>query len=110
MALTHTWKVRKLVQKNDGSGLVIQVFYKVYSTDEEYSYVNAGNIELVTENISNFVPYEQLTEDLVIGWVKDRLGPDLGNHEQINIDWINAVKNPITPITKVEQLPWEGGA
>ena len=106
MAITHTWKVKKLVQKNDGSGLVIQVFYKVYSIDNEYSYVNAGNIELETENISNFIPYQNLTEELVIQWVKDKLGPDLGNHEQINTDWINAAKNPSPSTIKVEKLPW----
>lgn len=107
MAIAHTWKVTKLVQKNDGSGLVIRVFYKVYSSDDEYSYANAGNIELETENISNFVSYQSLTEELVIQWVKDKLGPTLGNHEQINTDWINAAKNPVVPETKVENLPWE---
>lgn len=107
MAITHTWKVKKLVQKNDGSGLVIQVFYKVFSTDGQRDYASAGNVELITENISNFVPYDQLTEELVIGWVKDKLGVDLGNHEQINSDWIIAAENSIIPTTKVEELPWE---
>lgn len=106
MAITHTWTVRKLIQKNDNSGLVIQVFYKVHSTDGEYYYVSAGNIELETENISNFIPYQNLTEELVIQWVKDKLGPNLGNHEQINSDWINAAKNPVSSIIKVEKLPW----
>jgi hypothetical protein len=107
MSITHAWKIRKLIQKNDGSGLVIQVFYKVYSSDGEYDYVSAGNVELITENLLNFVPYADLTEELVIGWVKDKLGPNLGNHEQINSEWINAAKNPAIPTTKVERLPWE---
>lgn len=107
MEITHTWKVRKLVQKNDESGLVIQVFYKVYSTDGQYSYASAANIELETENLSNFVPYENLTEEMVLQWVRDKLGPDSGDLEQINADWINAARNPIPSPIKVEKLPWE---
>jgi len=107
MEITHTWKVRKLVQKNDGSGLVIQVFYKVYSTDGEYSYVSAGNIELETENLSNFVPYQDLTEEMVLQWVKDKLGSNSGDLEQMNTDWINTARNPIPSPIKVDKLPWE---
>ncbi len=107
MEIIHTWKVRKLIQKNDGSGLVIQVFYKVYSTDGEYSYASAGNIELDIEDISNYVPYQDLTEELVLQWVRYNLGPELGNHEQVNIDWITAARNPITPAIKIENLPWQ---
>lgn len=106
METTHTWTVRRLVQKNDGSGLVIQVFYKVHSTDGQYYYASSGNVELETENIFNFVPYQNLTEELVIQWVKDKLGPSLGNHEQINSDWINAAKNPVPSPVKIEELPW----
>lgn len=107
MEITHTWEVRRLIQKNDGSGLVIQVFYKVYSTDNEYTYASAGNVELDVEGISNYVPYQDLTEELVLQWVRDKLGSELGNHEQENIDWITAARNPITPSVKIENLPWE---
>lgn len=107
MEIIHIWKVRKLVQKNDGSGLVIQVYYKVYSTDGEYSYVSAGNIELETENLSNFVAYHDLTEEMVLQWVKNKLGTDSESLEQINSDWIETARNPIPPITKIEKLPWE---
>jgi uncharacterized phage-associated protein len=107
MEIAHTWKVRKLIQKNDGSGLVIQVIYKVYSTDGQYSYNSGGNVELETENLSNFVQYSDLTEELVLQWIKDKLGPNSGDLEEINTDWINAARNPIPSPTKVENLPWE---
>ena len=107
MEITHTWKVRKLVQKNDENGLVIQVFYKIYSTDGEYSYVSAGTIELGTENISNFIPYQDLTEEIVLQWIRDKLGSNSEDLEQINSDWIYNEKNPIPSSIKVEKLPWE---
>lgn len=107
MAITHTWDIRKLIQKNDSTGTVIQVYFKVHSTEDEYYYVSAGNIDLDVDNIQNFISYENLTEELVIQWVQDKLGPSLGGYEQTNIDWINAAKNPIPSDTKIENLPWE---
>lgn len=107
MEIVHDWKVRRLIQKNDGSGIVSQVFYKVHSTDGEYFAISAGNVELETNNIVDFVPYIDLTEELVIQWVKNRLGPSLGNHEQYNSDHIISIKSASPPETKEEILPWE---
>lgn len=108
MEITHTWKITKLVQKNDGTGTVIQVFYKVHSTDGEHFYVSAGNVELDAniQEWQNFIPYVDLTEEIVIEWVKSKLGPDLGNHEQINTDQINLIKNPPTSSVIIKDLPW----
>lgn len=107
MEITHNWNIRKLVQKNDGTGTVIQVYFKIYSTDGIYSYMSAGNVELDIVNIQNFVSYQDLTEELVLLWVKDKLGTQVSDYEQMNIDWINEARNPIIPPTKVEKLPWE---
>jgi hypothetical protein len=107
MEITHTWNIRKLVQKNDGSGIVIQVYFKVHSTDEEYYYVSSGSVDLDVDEIQNFISYQDLTQQQVITWVKDKLGPDLGGYQQINTNWINDKKNPSTPTTKIERLPWE---
>lgn len=106
MEITHTWKIKRLIQKNDESGLIIQVYFKLYSTDDEYSYASAGNVELDINNIKNFVSYESLTEEVVIEWVKNKLGMNCQNYEQTNIDWITSVKNKIAPAIKIQELPW----
>lgn len=107
MEITHNWVIRKLVQKNDGSGTVIQVYFKIHSIEGEYYYASAGNVELDADNIQNFISYENLTEQIVIEWVQNKLGPSLGGYEQTNTDRINLAKTLITPTTKVEKLPWE---
>lgn len=107
MEITHDWKIRRLIQKNDNSGIVKQVFYKVHSTNGEYFAISAGNIELETEDILNFIPYVDLTEELVVEWVKNKLGPNLGNHEQYNTDYILSVRSPVPPEVKEDNLPWE---
>ena len=104
--ITHTWTVERLVQLNDGSGAVTSLDYKVRSTDGTNSCDAYGSIQLETENIENFVPYESLSEEIVIGWVKEKLGESLGGHEVNNAAWIDAVANPPAPTTISTELPW----
>jgi hypothetical protein len=106
MAITHTWSIRELVQLNDNSGTVVRVQYNVNSTDGTISTKSEGGVELETENIDNFISYESLTEELVLGWVKEKLGPNLGNHEVNNAAWIDSVANPPAPRTINSPLPW----
>lgn len=108
MEITHNWKITKLVQKNDNTGLITEVFYKVHSYDGEYYYVSSGKVHLDTdlEENQNFVPYVDLSEEMVIEWVKSKLGPELGNHEKINEQRINSIKNPSNSPTIVQDLPW----
>ena len=106
MAITHTWSIGELVQLNDNSGTVVRVQYNVNSTDGTISTKSGGGVELETENIDNFISYESLTEELVLGWVKEKLGPNLGKHEVNNAAWIDSVVNPPAPRTINSALPW----
>jgi hypothetical protein len=106
VAITHTWSIRQLEQLNNGSGTVVRVQYNVNSTDGTVSTQSDGGVELNTENIENFISYEDLTEELVLGWVKEKLGPNLGNHEVNNASWIDSVVNPPAPKTISTGLPW----
>lgn len=106
MTITHTWIVKELVQLNDNSGKVVRVRYNVNSTDGNISTQSGGNVELEIDNIENFISYENLTEELVLGWIKEKLGPNLGNHEINNAAWINSVVNAPVPKTIKTELPW----
>lgn len=54
----------------------------------------------------NFTPYDQLTQEQVIGWVKDGLGPDgVANYEANVQGQINSILNP--PVSPQDTpLPW----
>lgn len=106
MAIAHTWAIRELVQLNDNSGTVVHVGYSVDSTDGNVSTQSNGSVELETGNIENFVSYESLTEEIVLDWVKEKLGENLGNHEVNNASWIDSVVNPPAPRTINSALPW----
>jgi hypothetical protein len=106
MAIAHTWSIRELEQLNNGSGTVVRVQYNVSSTDGTVSTQSGGGVELDTENIENFISYQDLTEELILDWVKEKLGPNLDNHEVNNASWIDSVVNPPAPKTISTELPW----
>jgi tRNA/tmRNA/rRNA uracil-C5-methylase (TrmA/RlmC/RlmD family) len=105
MAVTHTWSIIRLEQLNDGTETVTEVFYNVLSEDE-ISCNSSGGVQLNIDNIENFIQYQNLTEETLLGWVKEQLGENLGNHEINNAAWIDSVKNPPAPRTISQPLPW----
>jgi hypothetical protein len=107
MKITHTWSIKNLDQLNDDKKIVANVNFEVESTNGTISTRSGGMVKLETDNLSNPIPYADLTQEIVIGWVKSELGPNLGNFEVNNAAWINSVVNPPKPKTITEQLPWE---
>ena len=108
MLITHTWSIESLEQLNDETGTVTNILYTVHSTDSDsdVSCNASGVVRLITENIENFIEYQDLTEEILLGWVKEKLGENLGNHEVNNASWINSVVNPPAPRTVSKPLPW----
>ena len=73
MSVTHTWSITELKELNDGTGTVSSVSYLIQTVDNDDQTINiqsSGEIFLNTDNISNFIPYQELTESEVIGWVR----------------------------------------
>jgi hypothetical protein len=56
-------------------GFVVTVHYIVNATDDTYSASTYGTISYTQES-DKFVPYDQLTEEMVVGWVQTALGKD----------------------------------
>jgi hypothetical protein len=54
----------------------------------------------------NYIPYDQLTEEIVLKWVKETLGPQGVGSLEANIQGqINSILNP--PVSPSSQpLPW----
>lgn len=107
MPITHKWSVHQMEQLNDDSGTIVRVDYIVNSTDGNNSIQSHGTIELEVENIENFIPYENLTEEIVLNWIKIKLGSSLGGHEINNSSWVESVANPPTSNIIITNLPWQ---
>ena len=84
---------------------VVQVNYTYKGVQGEYSsQISNSLFYQVTEG--NFTPYEDLTKEIVDGWILDSLGEDgIKNYQDCIADQINNQINP--PITPTPQpLPF----
>ena len=104
MTITKTWEVNTL-QRELADGYVNKVIYRVKGTDGTYETRATGEVDL--EKPETLIPYKDLTNDFVIGWVKAKLeADDSGSVAKIEaaIDAnINAQKTP----THGLGTPWE---
>ncbi len=101
--VTHKYTINKLIQKNYDSGTVVKVEYEVETVDGDYRSKVTDDIELNVSNIQNFVKYEDLTEEIVLQWIKDIHGD---KNEIKNMIIIERQKNPPKPPTIEQPLPW----
>ena len=78
--MTTTWKISNVKVYNtlDGNSDVIYlVNYNVTATDGNGNvYVLPEEAMVDTSSITDFVPFEDLTEEIVLGWVTTDLGTD----------------------------------
>jgi len=73
MATTFTWAIANL-DRETSDGFVFTAHYTVSAADDAYSSSAYGSIGF--ERPENLVPFADLTEEQVIGWVKEALGGD----------------------------------
>ena len=102
---TFTWAINTL-ERHTADGIVYSVHYTVNATDGTYSEGAYGSIglEAPPEEGYDVVAYDDLTEEVVLGWTKTALGGD---------EKVQAVESALqaridekrTP-TKANGVPW----
>jgi hypothetical protein len=97
----YTWNVTALYTETvDGEqNYVVIANYEVVGVDGTYSASLSNIARFNTASVTPFVPYEDLTNDIVIGWIQSELGVDgVSNLEaciQGQID--SQINPPVTP-------------
>jgi hypothetical protein len=81
-------------------GFVVTVHYNVSATDGDYSASTYGTVGYTEQPDESYTPYEELTQEQVVGWVQESLGKD--TVEASLAGQIEAQKNPV----QVSGLPW----
>ena len=108
--INYTWTVNNLLTITASSqepDYVVTSFYTVTAVDGSYSssYSDAAFFE-VNQAEAGFIPYADLTEDTVIGWIKNQLGVNgVENLEASLAGQIETEKNP-PPTPENTPLPW----
>lgn len=105
---TFNWTVTQLLTETIAGeqNYVVIANYDVTGVDGEYSSSLSDSARFSTANVDNFIPYEDLTNDIVVGWIKGQLGVDgVANYEasiQGQID--SQINPPSVPVNT--PLPW----
>ena len=95
---TYNWQIVQM-DRLTSDGFVITVHYNVSAVDGNYSASTYGTCGYTQESES-FVPYNDLTQEVVVGWVQTSLGKD--TVEASLQGQIDVQKNPV----QESGLPW----
>jgi myo-inositol-hexaphosphate 3-phosphohydrolase len=72
--MNYTWNVVQM-DRLTSDGFVVTVHYTVNAVDGEYTASTYGTVGY-TQGEGSYVPYADLTEAEVVGWVQESLGKD----------------------------------
>ena len=101
MTTTTTWNIANL-ERETSDGYVFTAHYTVDANDGTYSAGAYGSIGL--ERPETLIPYSNLTKELVVGWVKDKLGTE--QVEAIEAALQAQLDEQHAP-TKAAGMPWQ---
>ena len=90
-----TWKINTLEYTNDNDKGVVTAHWDCTLLEGEYNARRYGSCSFQPDATSEgYVPFEDLTEEMVIGWVQATL--DVEQMEASLLAQIEAQKNPAT--------------
>jgi hypothetical protein len=96
---TYTWTIENLYTQTiaDEADYVVIVNYLVVGVDGEFEASLTNLAQFSTENVETFIPYADLTNEIVVGWVQSVLGIDgVANLEACIQGQIDSLINPPT--------------
>tara|TARA_Y100001973_G_scaffold47134_1_gene70263 strand:- start:47 stop:355 length:309 start_codon:yes stop_codon:yes gene_type:complete len=100
---TKTWQVNTL-QRELADGYVKKVIYRINGADGTYAFRATGEVDLPRPD--TLIPYADLTEAMVLAWVKAKLDADKeGTVASIEAAVENGVNEQKTP-TVATGTPW----
>ncbi len=108
----YTWKIKSLqaIDEVNEKDFVTTILYEVDCTEEvdekEYKASAVSSIVIEPKEEKGFVAYSDLTEEQVVGWVKQLLGTE--GVKSIEKSLASQVDKKINPpvVPVVKPLPW----
>jgi len=96
---TYLWTINQM-DRLTSDGFVVTVHYNVGATDDTYQASTYGTTSYTQTPGETYIPYDELTQAVVVGWVQEALGKD--TVEASLQGQIDAQKNPV----QESGLPW----
>ena len=102
-------KVRdEVVGNTTNTNAVVQTYWKLTGSDgtNEGTFTGATPFTSTTMPEGDvFVPFAELTEEIVIGWISDVVTGNPGYQKHIDEQITKQIRDKVTPVTEA-QLPW----
>lgn len=105
--ITYTWVIEKLdcyPEQEGQSDVVFNIYWRLNASDGQYAASVYGSTLTTYTQGEPFTPYQYLTQEQVVGWLVEGLGPDqVAQYEAVLAQDIAA---QINPPTISPPLPW----
>jgi len=105
MSTTYTTTIKQMYTVPNPTGYVVNVVFKVEGTDGTHTAEIYGNIQFTPEqNEQGFIPYSQLTQAEVLGWINEATNNQENYYANIDGQINSMVNPPVSPSS--QPLPW----
>lgn len=107
MTITYNWVVTQMDAYPHAYGeydVVFNVHWTLFGTDGQYSGVLYSATHVQNDPAEPFVPYTDLTQEQVLGWVQDALGPEGIAEAEANV--AKQIEDQANPPYVTPPLPW----
>lgn len=110
MLITYTWKVTGVKTTTQGqyANAVVQTYWKKIGTDEDGctgTFSGATPFTAADVPADQFVPFDQLTEEIVLGWIQTAVDSNPSYVEHINGVIADQIQKEHDPVVE-QPLPW----
>jgi len=110
MQITHQMKIEQLDTHQELMGkqdVVFAAHWRIIATNEKTTVSCAGVQKLSTDNLQNFILYEQLTEEVVVAWVKKEMQKSNVNISEIEKNLTHEILETEKPKEQLKPVPWD---
>jgi len=105
MAITYTTTITAMYTIPNPTGYVVTVNFNVSGTDGTYTAEINGTLQFTPQQSQpDFVPYNELTQAEVVGWINSNTDNQINYYQTIS-EQINSMITPPVPPENTP-LPW----
>lgn len=105
--ITYDWNCKTVdvhPQEEGKTNVVYNVHWIVTGTKEDYSVSNIGTQVVTLNPETSFVPFEDLTNEIIVGWTKIAIGEEQVKAIEASItSQIEALINPTSVTMTIEK-------
>ncbi len=104
MAIVYTWNFPEfevIIEQENKTNIVKNIHWILVGKDGSYEATNYGSVALDPPVSQSFVEFENLTEEIVLSWIENKL-----DVESIKVNIENSINKQKNPVMQTLTPPW----